>query len=116
MAAERGQPGSELPNKRADEGCWPTRCNPDCKVKGLCVGQAEQEVASNTLSCSATHLPWSGGTRQETGSAQTGQDLPAKSLHTQKATDRYHFQGNGPGSVCMDSRKQVGQMFQGDGG
>lgn len=64
--------------------------------------------------CGATHLLWSGGTKQETDSAQIGQGLPTKSLHTLKATDRYRFQGHRPGSVCMDSKEQVGQVFQGD--
>lgn len=80
------------------------RCNTEFKVKGLCVGLAKQGVASDTTSCIATQS-WSGGTKQEMDSTQTGQDLPTQSLHTQKATDRCHFQGNGPGSVCTDSRK-----------
>lgn len=56
-------------------GPWGVTLN--SKSRG-CVGQAEEGVASNMTSCGATHSARSAGTKQDTDSAQTGQDLPKK--------------------------------------
>lgn len=71
------------------------RNSTEFKVKGLCGGLAQLGVASDITSCGATPSSPSGGTKQETDSAQTGQDLPTKILYTQKATDRYHSRERG---------------------